>query len=116
MINSFTSNPSKDVMLRNNFYDKRDPKRDNPEEYFKWELDNGIHPPGKTFFDLHRPFTLVDKSFIAHFYHKYDLMDLYKQTVSCTGDVTDKKYPCRKCFWCHEKKWAFGSYDGGVVD
>ena len=23
--------------------------------------------------------------------------------------------PCKECWWCREKKWAFGMYDGGVV-
>lgn len=100
MINSYTKNPSKEIMIKNNFYKNRDEKRDNPTYGFEW----------------HRPFAYVDKSFLAHFYRKYKLNDLYKLTVSCTGDIVDKKYPCEKCFWCKEKYWAFETYDGGSFE
>ena len=44
-------------------------------------------------------------------YEKYGIMDLSLLTVSCIGDPG----PCSKCFWCKERKWAFGNYDGGGV-
>lgn len=97
IVNSYTKNPPIEVMKENDFYKKRDRKRDYPvKEFQKW-----------------RPFEMVDKSFLAYFYKKYELNDLFKITVSCTGDIIDKKYPCEKCFWCREKYWAFGVYDGG---
>lgn len=57
------------------------------------------------------PFGTVDKKFIAYQYEKYDILDLSKLTVSC---VADSPSPCKKCYWCGERYWAFGNYDGGV--
>jgi hypothetical protein len=66
---------------------------------------------------LYKPFINVDKKFIAELYKQYDLMDdIFPITQSCVGREHDTEYwtkPCKKCFWCHEKKWAFGCYDGG---
>lgn len=66
----------------------------------------------------YRPFVNVDKKFIAELYEQYDLMDdLFPMTASCIGNNEDTKFhtePCRTCFWCHEKLWAFGCYDGGI--
>jgi hypothetical protein len=59
------------------------------------------------------PFAKVDKSFLSEIYKQEDLMyDLYPYTVSCVD--MGKIGPCKKCYWCHEKKWSFGMYDGGV--
>ena len=64
----------------------------------------------------HNPFINSHKKVIAAFYHKYDLMnDLFPLTSSCVGTATSTNYftkPCKVCFWCQEKKWAFGFYDG----
>jgi 7-cyano-7-deazaguanine synthase in queuosine biosynthesis len=67
--------------------------------------------------NMSRPYTYVTKKFLAHQYKVFNLMeDLYPLTISCT---CPKKFnrpgPCGKCYWCKEKHWAFGSYDGGVV-
>tara|TARA_B110000902_G_C14214129_1_gene552495 strand:- start:106 stop:798 length:693 start_codon:yes stop_codon:yes gene_type:complete len=56
------------------------------------------------------PFGAVNKEFIAHQYKHYELHGLRAITVSCTAD---SKTPCQKCFWCQERFWAFGDYDGG---
>jgi len=59
-------------------------------------------------------FITVDKKFLAYQYRKFDLMDnLYPLTKSCQWRGYSRK-PCTGCFWCQEKYWAFGSYDGGV--
>ena len=60
---------------------------------------------------LRAPFATVNKKFIAAQYKKFNLNYLSTLTVSCTGD--DIK-PCKQCWWCRERKWAFGTYDGGV--
>jgi hypothetical protein len=61
----------------------------------------------------YRPYVNVDKRFFAYQYKKFDLMgEYYNLTVSCTSE--SHSIPCRKCNWCQEKYWAFGSYDGGV--
>ena len=48
----------------------------------------------------------------------FNLMDdLFPLTMSCIGFEKETNYftePCKKCYWCHEKKWAFGCYDGGL--
>ena len=56
-------------------------------------------------------FCSVDKKFLAEIYEQENLMnDLFPNTVSCTN--ISKIEPCKKCYWCEEKKWAFGMYDG----
>lgn len=66
------------------------------------------------------PWYAVDKTFIAAMYRKFDLMDgLYPLTESCTHipyldtcrGTKFEKPPCRTCYWCNERYYAFGSYD-----
>ena len=66
-----------------------------------------------------RPFAQIDKKEIALLYSKEGLMDtLYLMTASCIelNPILTEHYtkPCKKCWWCREKYWAFGSYDGGI--
>lgn len=65
-----------------------------------------------------KPFVQIDKKWIAGMYEQLGLMDeLFPLTASCIGDNEDSKFytePCKKCFWCYEKLWAFGCYDGGL--
>lgn len=62
-----------------------------------------------------KPFLFNDKKFIADMYIKYNrLDDLFPLTKSCVGSAkkTDNhSVPCKTCWWCREKYWAFGSYD-----
>lgn len=84
-----------------------------PETIFDYWTDEQI----KT-----RPWFLFDRKFIAAQYRKYNLMDnIYPLTESCGIEshqallgIGAKGFPCKKCYWCKEKFWAFGSYDGGV--
>lgn len=65
----------------------------------------------------YKPFVNVNKKFLARLYEQEDIMDLHNISQSCTGFAADTNWftePCKRCFWCHERKWAFGSYDGGV--
>lgn len=104
-VNCMTANPPLDAM-DDSFKLKRDPSRDR-------ELRLLTHD-----FERHRPFELVNKKFLAHFYKKFGLSDLFKMTVSCTGGYDadkEKKFPCQQCWWCLEKYWAFGMYDGGAA-
>lgn len=58
----------------------------------------------------YRPFSNVDKRFIAELYYKYDLINsLFPLTLSCI-ETTDTKH-CKQCWWCKERFWAFGRYD-----
>jgi hypothetical protein len=65
----------------------------------------------------YNPFANVDKSFVAGLYEQEGLMNtLYPITESCIGFAHDTNWftePCKRCMWCWEKYWAFGSYDGG---
>ena len=66
----------------------------------------------------YKPFVNVNKKFLAGLYRQEDIMDLHNMTESCTGFPADTNWfqePCKKCFWCHERNWAFGTYDHGEV-
>ena len=58
---------------------------------------------------LRFPFATVNKKFIAHQYRILGLRNLSTLTTSCAAD---KIGPCKECWWCEERKWAFNSYDG----
>ena len=61
------------------------------------------------------PFKNVDKRFTAQVYEDEFLLEtLFPLTRSCLGsaEVTDyHEKPCKMCYWCEEKYWAFGQYD-----
>ena len=97
VVPSYSMNPPKEVMLQNTeMYNKRDPKRDY-DHYPDWHD--------------HRPLSGVDKKCIAYFYKHFKLEELIPLTFSCTGDnKSAEDMPCKECFWCHEKKWAFECY------
>tara|TARA_R100000541_G_scaffold49349_1_gene56510 strand:- start:98 stop:580 length:483 start_codon:yes stop_codon:yes gene_type:complete len=61
--------------------------------------------------DITLPFGAVDKKWIKLQYRYYGIVDLANMTVSC---IADQKEPCRECWWCKERFWAFGNYDGGI--
>lgn len=63
-------------------------------------------------YPLRFPFGGVRKDFIAAQYKNLDILPLSLKTVSCIDDNTT---PCKTCWWCQERYWAFGNYDGGVV-
>lgn len=75
----------------------------------------GIEKPNSTYY---APFINIDKSSIAKLYKKYNLLkDLFPLTNSCVGFADTTNWftePCKRCFWCHERKWAFGYYDGEI--
>lgn len=106
IINSLTGNPPTGMMLE---------EREDHYQNFINDKATGKHPEHKTWFEMHLPFARVNKKFLAHLYHKYNLMELFTVTVSCTGDIIDENFPCGKCYWCQEKYWAFNMIDGGVV-
>lgn len=101
-INALTANPPREEAKALGFYDKCEERR--------FSTDNETKLGG-----TYKPFRNVDKKWIAGMYEKYDVMDwLYPWTQSCVGFAEDTEYftkPCGKCFWCHEKLWAFGTYD-----
>lgn len=61
--------------------------------------------------DIMVPWAKVNKKFIAAQYDKFNLKKLSNITGSC---VMNGSSPCKECWWCKERYWAFGSYDGGI--
>jgi len=67
------------------------------------------------------PWNTVDKKFIAQLYHEEPFMknEVFPLTASCiSADKLLTEYwtkPCKECWWCKEKKWAFNAYDGECI-
>jgi len=58
------------------------------------------------------PLGAVDKRWVKLQYRYQGIMDLANITASCIADIPDA--PCKQCWWCKERFWAFGNYDGGI--
>lgn len=105
-MHGITANPPIEVQKELGFYDVAEPRRNLVYDEFKWKKSGNLH---------YTPFINVDKKFIAGLYEQYNLMeDLFPLTRSCIGFEEETEYftkPCGECFWCHEKMWAFGTYD-----
>ena len=56
------------------------------------------------------PFTNMNKKEIANMYRKENLHELYKLTISCESRNDIGPVHCDDCWWCMERKWAFGDY------
>ena len=95
-------------------------RRNDPKVY--WEprrsrTNNTLYNGSPTSLSHYKPFVNVNKKFLAEIYKQEGIMDLHNISESCTGFAADTNWftePCKKCFWCHERYWAFGAYDGGV--
>jgi hypothetical protein len=84
------------------------------------DRDTGNAPewlPGGTGCDFYRPFVNLDKRFVAAMYDHYGVRDeLLPLTRSCEAipdgdfDPAFEKEPCGTCWWCLERKWAFGGW------
>lgn len=101
-INGLTANPPEEIVKQlgiENITEKRRYSKDNETKL-------------KT---MYKPFRNVDKKWVAGMYERFELMDwIYPLTQSCTGFAQETNFftePCKECFWCNEKKWAFGTYD-----
>ena len=110
-IHGITANPPLDVQKELGFDKVAEPRRNKTYDEETWKESGKMH---------YRPFVNVDKKFVADLYKQFDLMDdLFPLTMSCIGFEKETNYftePCKKCYWCHEKKWAFGCYDGGLPE
>lgn len=119
LFHGVTQNPDEDVMKELEFFETREEKRDKPtRNYITAEQRKTItNIPVKNFL-WYAPFAYVNKQFIAEEYKKHKLMsELFELTSSCIGDKFQTNgfmEPCKQCWWCKEKHWAFGMYDGGV--
>jgi len=93
-----TKNPHRSVMQENDMMGKDKPTyRDGAKRHHN-----------------SKPFQNYDKKFIAEIFEEQGLMKtLYPLTRSCEGQANITKNftkPCKKCWWCKEKKWAFNKY------
>jgi hypothetical protein len=81
--------------------------------------------PTGTILKQWRPLSFVHKKWLAAEYEK--LMEeypeygdlLFNSTISCVSyaeHTQDFTRPCTYCWWCQEKKWAYGCYDAGYRD
>ena len=61
--------------------------------------------------DIIVPWAYKNKQDIAKEYAEFNLNELANITNSC---IKSTPVPCRECWWCKERYWAFNSYDGGV--
>tara|TARA_B100000575_G_C23141146_1_gene664103 strand:- start:3016 stop:3723 length:708 start_codon:yes stop_codon:yes gene_type:complete len=107
-----TANPDEEIAKKNNLFFKREERRDKNSHNRKQYHEAHNRP-------FYCPLELVDKRFVAAQYKKFKLMDnLFPITASCVeyAEKTDNfTKPCKECWWCREKKWAFGMYDGCVT-
>lgn len=58
--------------------------------------------------DWYCPFTMLNKMDIKSIYKENNILDLVGLTNSCYTDYGTE--PCKQCFACKEKYWAFGLY------
>ena len=109
-----TANPPYDELVKHDMIENREMIRD-PDIT---ENKDVFLAAGQ--YKYYTPFQFHDKRFIASIYEQYGLLDeLFPITASCTAFSEHTKgftEPCKFCWWCKEKYWAFGMYDGGVKD
>jgi len=66
-----------------------------------------VHPEGGEFWEL-KPFFNLDKKKLAELYKEKDLLEtVFPLTRSCEHIGTVHGH-CGECWWCQERKWAFG--------
>lgn len=109
-LNATTKNPPYEDLVKHDMLDGRLLDRD--EKY----RENWRNELGGT---VYKPFINVNKKFISQCYKDLGLLDdLFNMTISCEKRLGENNFdetPCKKCWWCKEKKWAFGVYDKGVI-
>jgi hypothetical protein len=108
--NGKTANPPIDTMAELDMMDSRMVDRDSIDiKELSRDTASAIMPI--------QPFRLIDKSVLAEMYYKSNTMDMYLLTESCADPslADGSNLPCKKCWWCKEKHWAFGTYDFGIV-
>ena len=96
-----SKNPTEEEMIKHGFLEHSEPRRTHEDN---WPT---------CFNQVYQPFINVDKKFIAdvYFQHPFMLKEIYPHTKSCTGTAWHTQgftRVCGKCFWCHERRWAFG--------
>lgn len=96
LLNGITANPPKEESVHFHEWEWRDKDRD-------------VRRVEKTFGMVPRMYPVInfDKKKIAELYKDLDIMDLFAVTRSCEGYERWDEH-CGKCWWCDERKWAFG--------
>ena len=111
LIGAGTTFGSEEEMKANNMWEDRPIHR--ALDYVPSEYENLI--PGNDKYKIYKPFLKVDKRFVAEMYEQYGVMDtLLPVTKSCIAGFSESEgwsKPCKKCWWCKERFWAFGQYD-----
>lgn len=102
-----TSNPPIEEAKKYNLLHNREERRDKHSHNRSVFLDTST--------PFYCPFEYVDKRWIAKMYEKFNLMsNLFPITASCVEYADKTNFftkPCKECWWCKEKVWAFGMYD-----
>ena len=121
LISGLTRNPPNEVIEK--FYMPSQKFQADRSNFDVKEICSKQQSDDWTFYK-YQPFINEDKRYVANLYKQYNLLEtLFPLTASCiaqkgevlsSGKVHDFSEPCRECFWCNEKHWAFGMYDGGV--
>lgn len=101
-VTGMSANPPDEEMKLNGFYNNAERRRDKGQNLSTLREN------------VYQPYINVDKAFVAGVFFKHDLMDdLFPLTGSCVGTPDVQNWgtePCGRCWWCAEKKWAFGKY------
>lgn len=97
-----TSNPEKGDRVAFKMDNSREYRRDPGNPFLEQKFMNNR--------SRWAPFIKFTKRFLSEIYKEYHLMDLFALTESCVG-LNTKGLPCKQCWWCNEKYWAFGYYD-----
>ena len=76
--------------------------------------DRPAYRDGAKRYHPEKPFQNHDKAWVARCFESEGLMKgLFPLTRSCEGQADKTKNftkPCKKCWWCREKYWAFKQY------
>jgi len=105
----------KEYKLKDTFgFVTKNPARSIMKDNGMWTKDRPAYRDSTKRHHNSKPFQNYDKKFIFRIFEEQGLIKgLYPLTRSCEGqaDVTkDFTKPCKKCWWCKEKKWAFNRY------
>jgi hypothetical protein len=114
IIGAGTGWTSEEELKKNKMWEKRPLWRDKELNLTQYEpiLEEDGTP---TEYTLYKPFIRVDKKFTVEMYDLYGVRDtLFPVTRSCIDKFSKTEgwsKPCKKCWWCRERYWAFGEYD-----
>jgi len=116
-----SANPPKDEAIKHGLWSKREEERDTDDGDWQSKVFFRAYTGPNNDINnrfIYRPLAFQHKKFIAQCYEDFGLMEeLFPMTASCIAYEENSNYfsePCKKCWWCKEKHWAFGMYDGGI--